>query len=67
MKEYIVEDMTGEIEDKYYPELIRCKDCKYYLKSNEECGLIKTRLRFYEEDKWWAEDSFCAWAERKEE
>ncbi len=47
--------------------VIRCKDCKYYLKSNEECELIKTRLYFYQEDKKWFEDSFCSWAERKEE
>lgn len=46
--------------------VIRCKDCKYYLKSNEECQLIKTRLHFYETDKKWFEDSFCAWAERKD-
>lgn len=48
-------------------ELVRCKDCKYYLKSDEKCQLIDTRLHFYEANKRWAEDSFCSWAERKEE
>lgn len=48
-------------------QVVRCKDCKYYLSSNEKCQLIDTRLHFYEEDKRWAEDSFCSWAERKEE
>ena len=48
-------------------ELVRCKDCKYYLKSDEKCQLIDTRLHFYETGKRWAEDSFCSWAKRKEE
>lgn len=48
-----------------HPQIIKCEDCKYYLKSNEECQLIKTRLHFYETDKRWTEDSFCSWAERK--
>ena len=47
--------------------VVRCKDCKYYLKSDEKCQLIDTRLHFYETDKRWAEGSFCSWAERKEE
>jgi hypothetical protein len=45
--------------------VVRCKECKYYLNSSEKCGLIDTRLHFYETDKRWAEDSFCAWGERK--
>lgn len=47
-------------------EVVRCKDCRYYLNSNEKCGLVDTRLRFYETDKVWAEDSFCSYGERKE-
>lgn len=46
-------------------EVVRCKDCKYYLNSNEKCGLIDTRLHFYETDKVWTEDCFCAWGERR--
>lgn len=45
-------------------EVVRCKDCKYYLKSNEKCALIDTRLLFYETDKVWCSDGFCSWAER---
>lgn len=47
--------------------VVRCKDCKYYLNSNEKCGLVDTRLRFYETDKVWTEDSFCSWGERRED
>lgn len=43
----------------------RCKDCKHYLNSNERCELIDTRLHFYETDKRWPDDIFCAWGERK--
>ena len=48
-------------------EIVRCKDCKYYLKSAEKCGLIDTRLHFYETDKIWTEDCFCSWGERRSE
>lgn len=48
-------------------EVVRCKDCKYYLNSNEKCGLVDTRLCFYETDKVWTEDSYCSWGERKED
>ena len=51
--------------DLLYPALIKCRDCKYYLKSDEQCQLITTRLHFYETGKRWAEDSFCSWAERR--
>ena len=63
MREYIVNLAIG----KTAGELIRCKDCKYYLNSDEECQLINTRLHFYEENKKWTNESFCSWAERKEE
>ena len=48
-------------------EVVRCKDCKYYLKSNEKCGLIDTRLHFYETDKVWTEGCFCAWGDKMDE
>lgn len=48
-------------------ELIRCKDCKFYLNSSEKCSLIDTRLHFYETDKGWCGDSFCSWGEKKDE
>lgn len=40
MKEYIVEDMTGEFEDKDYQELIRCKDCEYHGKRTNICDIF---------------------------
>jgi hypothetical protein len=46
-------------------ELVRCGECEYYLQSDEECGLIDTRLHFYETAKIWTKDSFCSWGERK--
>jgi len=47
-------------------ESVRCKDCKYYLNSTETCGLIDTRLHFYETDKVWTADCFCAWGDKKD-
>ena len=47
--------------------VVRCKDCKYYLQSNEKCELVDTRLRFYETDKTWTGDCFCSWGERRED
>lgn len=47
-------------------EVVRCKDCKYYLQSNEKCELIDTRLHFYETDNTWTGDCFCSWGERRE-
>ena len=46
--------------------VVRCKDCRFYLQSNEKCELVDTRLRFYEIDKTWTGDCFCSWGERKE-
>ena len=45
---------------------VRCKDCKHFFKSNEQCQLIRTRLHFYEREKRWTEDSFCSWGEKDE-
>jgi len=45
--------------------VVRCKDCKYYLNSNEKCELIDTRLHFYETRNRWTDDDFCSWGERK--
>lgn len=70
MKEYIVPLSEDEAFYGYKDvavELIRCKDCKYYLNSEEECQLLIARLHFYETGNRWAEDSFCSWAEREEE
>ena len=55
---------------KYFPsadvvEVVRCKDCKYYLQSSEKCELVDTRLHFYETNKVWTNGSFCSWAERR--
>lgn len=68
MKEYIVKDMTGEFEDKDYPELIRCKDCRHWrrnpINESSEWGLC-----FKHKDVALATDrtDWCSWAERKAE
>ena len=49
---------------KNFVYVVRCKDCKYYMQSNEKCELIDTRLHFYETDKVWTGDDFCSWGER---
>ena len=41
-------------------EIVRCGECKYYLQSDEECGLIETSLHFYVTAKRWTKDSFCS-------
>ena len=46
--------------------VVRCRECKYYMKSNEMCELVDTRLKFYSDHKRWAEESFCSWGERKD-
>jgi hypothetical protein len=46
-------------------QVVRCRECKHYLNSNEKCGLIDTRLHFYETDNVWTADCFCSWGERK--
>ena len=57
MKEWIVTDNDKEFYKRNnVPELIRCKDCKYYRKDRFVCDLTK-----YASD----EDDFCSWAERK--
>lgn len=47
--------------------VVRCKDCRFYIQSNEKCELVDTRLRFYETDKTWTGDCFCSWGERRED
>ena len=46
-------------------QVVRCKDCRYFLGSDAECALIVTRLHFYEKDKRWTEESYCSWGERR--
>ena len=48
-------------------DVVRCGECKYYLKSNEKCSLIDTRLHFYETDNVWTEDSHCSWGQRRKD
>ena len=47
--------------------IVRCRDCKYYLESNETCGMIAVRLMFYADGKRWTDNCFCCWGERRED
>lgn len=47
------------------PEIVRCKDCRYYMRSDELCEMIAARLHMYECGKQWNEDSFCCWGKKK--
>lgn len=63
MKEYIVKDMTGEFEDKDYPELIRCKDCRWFLPNeSKRRGWCSFSQRGYP-----SADDYCSDAIRKDE
>ena len=65
-EQYVV-DMIESRPTADVVEVVRCKECKYYLHSNEKCELIDTRLHFYETDNTWTEDAFCSWGERRED
>ena len=62
-----IEKAIDEIPTVDAVAVVRCKDCRHYLNSAEKCGLIDTRLHFYETDKRWTEDCFCSWGERRSE
>ncbi len=63
----VFEEMVNKQPTADVVEVVRCKNCKYYLRSNEKCELLDTRLHFYETDNTWTEDAFCAWGERRED
>lgn len=62
-------DILAEALSEYQSEdvdiVVRCKYCKYYLNSIEKCGLIDTRLHFYETGKTWTDDCYCSWGEKE--
>lgn len=64
MAEWILTDRDLGTDGAYYnyPELIRCKDCRY---SYEGCTKYVCERTFHEFTV--EPDGYCAWAERKEE
>lgn len=42
------------------PEIVRCKDCRYYNSEEKEC------LDLLGHGRRWEEDDFCSYAERRE-
>lgn len=69
MSEYIVRETgyPGTIKQEIVSELVRCRDCRYYMRSDELCEMIAARLHLYECGKQWNEDSFCCWGKRRGE
>lgn len=75
MTEYIVqiEDSEKNMSERFvgqlrsYPELIRCKECKHFLKARNEneydsCSILfEMQIIPLETD----ENKYCAWAERR--
>ena len=54
--------------DLIYPELIKCKDCKYFeRRSIYHHGLCDVHCNGVGEKEVTSEDQYCSWAERKEE
>lgn len=50
------------------PELIRCKNCKYFKRrSIYHHGLCDIHCNGIGEEEVTSEDQYCSWAERKEE
>ena len=62
MAEWILTDKDIGMDGAYYdyPELIRCKDCKYWGQDGyrEGCKYATCVM---------TEDDYCSWAERKED
>ena len=56
-----VETDGNETKAEVVGEIVRCRECRYYLNSNEKCILVDMRLAFYEMYYRWDEDSFCCW------
>ncbi len=61
MKEYVIKDKFGVIEQwKDKPlELVRCRDCKYFVtsKNTDHCAFTQKYARV---------DGFCAWGTKRE-
>ena len=65
MNEWIVTDNDEEFYKRNnVPELIRCKDCKWYVHSE---GVCKLHSNNYEPSVKMETDDFCSRAKRKEE
>ena len=61
--------MKHTYNGRYLPvqELVRCKDCKFWMDSDEMCLLRTSRLLAYEMRKVLKPDGFCSGGERRED
>ena len=64
-----MKQLLGSIQVFDDDEVIRCKDCKYYLGDGlDECELMEAKSIIASlNSKRWYSDFFCAWGERKED
>ena len=46
------------------PEIVRCKDCRYWEETMSGKGCCKDMYGF---GRWWKDNDFCSRAERREE
>ena len=61
--------MKHTYNGRYLPiqEVVRCKDCKYWMGSDEMCLLRTSRLLAYEKHEPLKPDGFCSGGERRED
>ena len=64
MKEYVVSYENRYFEDVIVGELIRCKDCRWYVHSEGVCKLYSNN---YDPSVKMETDDYCSKAKRKEE
>ena len=69
--QFILDEKTGKIEDISdsfdYVKVVRCKDCKHFLKARNEDEYDSCAILFEMQDIPLETDEgkYCAWAERK--
>lgn len=53
---------NGEFDEKWSPhtmeKVVRCEDCKHYIKHDKRCGLLNHGVKT---------DFFCGWGERRDD
>lgn len=67
-KEWVVSEEDIGCDGSYlsHDRVVRCRDCKYWLGSDEMCLLRTARLLAYEKHEALKEDGFCSSGERKD-
>jgi hypothetical protein len=67
MAEYIVDTTEGILHARTTGELVRCRDCKHYMRGRCDWLTIDTGGRIAKPVSFKpASDGFCAWGEKRE-